>query len=584
MWIYLENEPDEPGYRVSFVKGKKGFRMPVYYDATCRMLVESFPNADGIVVPDFVSGLKYEVWLLLLQLRLEKTKCLHLLPIKIRFFDEDRYYRFCDKFEVTDQSLRNIGVVLIPPDKMPGWITSVAPKDIAVQEFLAKELSRPKFTEGRHDQANRWSPYVFLRVLEQVDPSLATRRESVEKGMFEEPYLKRLANDIRDKLPKKMLDALRSERSWLQNKLFDHQFERKILVVEDRLEEGWRDVYEVMFDSKHPRMSLLWAVSVDEAIERFSKEIALIVLDVRLNPKDEQMATGSSYIPTGVILAQQFRRESPTIPILAATASNKTWILEPLLREGIQGYWVKESPEQAVNLRLAAQNVLDLFQKTRVILEWSDRTRPWIEGLYSIARQVQDSDLRQGKILNDKAKSLHALLDRAFSPFSRELDDGLQLNVAFLILFSCMNDLRVWCCKVVDLGDGEKDWLLVNDLGSGLLLSKRKKGMRKGQPFYSFECAGRQSSSEHFPDTDASLELMMQLGLVEKARIFRKLKNNVRNALPLTHGLSDAKTRTGTDAVNASDLDLSEMLGILQAVVNSRFDFSNEQLSKNLLD
>lgn len=569
MWVYLEIEPGSTDFRVDFVKGKKGRRNPVYYDATCRLISESCPKAEGLVVPDFLAGCVYDVILFILQVRLEATSGLQTLPIRLKFHDDDRYLGFCDRFGMTELGLNNIGVVLVSPDQNVADISAIKPQSAAVEKYLSKEAGRPKFKEGRHDQANRWGPYIFLRVLEQIDASLATRREAVERRMFEEPYLKRLAKTLEDDvLPQKILDSLRSEQSWLRERLCGQTSVRKVFVVEDRLDEGWRDVYEVVFGASDSRVSMIWAKTADEALAKFSKEIALVVLDVRLEPKDEAVDSHDGSVPTGVKLARQLRKKSSATPVIAATASNKTWVFEPLVKYGIQGYWVKESPEQTGNLLHAARNVRDFYQKTREILEWSDRTRPWIEDLSLIVQQVQETDLHHGRILEEKAKSLHALLDRAFSPFSRELDSGLQLNVAFLILFSCMNDLRAWCCDVVERDDDEKEWLLVEGLGGELLVRQHRVDHQRPASSIVYEIDN--TTTEQFPDTKASISLLNKIGLYGQTKTFRRLKDNIRNALPLTHGLSDAETRRGIKASNASDKDLSDMLEVLKAVVAKR--------------
>lgn len=568
MWVYLEIEPEGSGLGAKLATGeKKAGRYPVLYDKTCRALSMKFPEAEGLVIPEHMSGgYNYDVRLLMLQLRLETTSGLQKIPIKIRFDDEDRFLNFCDRLEVTDKLLEKIGIVLIPPDGRTESVPTHRPEPAAVKDYLKQFASRPWFTQGRHNQANRWGPYVFFRVLEQLDSTYATTREYIEQRMFEEPYLKHLAGDMRDEgIPSQLLVTLRSERDKFRNMLLGQNHDRKILVAEDRLDEGWREVYQALLDTESSRISVDWATTVDEAKAKFNRDVDLVVLDVRLDPNDEEAA-----VPTGITLAKWLRKQWSPIPILAATASNKTWILEPLLKEGIQGYWVKESPEHFGNLAHAVHNVIDLYRKARKILEWSDRTRPWIEGLYAIADEVRKTDVVQEKILRNKAQSLHALLHRAFTPFSRELDEGLQLNVAFLIMFSCMNDLRAWCCRVEEKDDSGKDWIMAEELGGEVLVTKRRHGSRKGQPKFVYQVEGSDKQSEAFPDTEASIALLTKLGCANKGTVFRKLKNEVRNAIPLTHGVSDGETAQRGGVATATTNDITNMLDVLQTLVNKR--------------
>jgi CheY-like chemotaxis protein len=476
VWVYLQIEPDGPEHRAELVKGKKRGLYDVLYDATCRSISAAFSDIDGLVIPELANGFNYDVNLLILQLRLETTSGLQRLPIKVTFGDEERCASFAERFGMSDRGLENIGVALVLPGDSPGSVPACLPQADAVDGYLQAYASRSRFTQGRHNQANRWGPYIFFRVLEKLKPRFSERRQSIEQKMFEEPYLKRLAGMMRDgDISSELLEKLRKERDNFRDRLLGHKRDRKILVIEDRLDEGWREVYEAFFDAELSRISVDWATTVDEAHAKFDRDVDLVVLDVRLDQKDEDLLEGYEGLPSGVTLAKWLREQSGTVPILAATASNKTWIMERLLPQGIQGYWVKESPEQGGDLRHATRNVLDLYRKAREIIEWSDRTRPWINGLYEIAQEVSESDPVQGSILGKKAKSLHSLLHRAFSPFSQELDDGLQLNVALLILFSCMNDLRAWCLPSKDKGDGKKDWCTVDELGGVCVVRYRPR-------------------------------------------------------------------------------------------------------------
>lgn len=559
MWVYLEIEPDGLGLRIELVKWERLRRFEILYDATCRALSAASPHADGLVVPGSLPPeYKYDLCRLILQIRLETTSGLLHLPILVQFVDLEDYVRVSDSLGMNDSSLRDIGVFLVPPDQRLTDICPHPPKQEALRRYIQSNAARPQLT-GRHSESNRWAPYVFFRVLELLEPSFATQRESIETRMFEEPYFKRLAGELRQEaVSKELLDRLGSTRHAFRKTLQSHKAGRKILVVEDRLDDGWREVYAALFDCTDPGTCVIWANTEDEARSAFEKDIGLVVLDVRLSPKDEVTTPSGDAVPAGVRLARWFREKWPPIPILAATASNKTWILEPLLKEGIQGYWVKESPEHSGNLVHAVGNVIELYRKARDILEWSDRTRPWIEGLRDIADQVCNTDIGQ------KANSLHALLDRAFSPFSQDLDNGLQRNVAFLILFSCINDLRDWCCRIQDKCDGGKDWIFVEELGKEVLVSYDTRDKK-----YRMEYKGTERSYDNFPDTNVFYEVLMRLGCTGEGLSFNELRKK-RNAIPLTHGLAEAGSGSGERVGTVTDDEISEMLEVLQAVVEKR--------------
>jgi CheY-like chemotaxis protein len=515
-------------------------------------------------------GYRYEVELLILQLRLETVSALQNLPILVQIADENQYMskEFCGHLGLTETEIQRIGVDQIAPGEPPSQDRAPRPDPEAVRRYIQRRANRP-IKEGRHALANRWGPYTFFRVLEELKPRFSDRRDAVELVMFEEPYLKRLARVMRDgHITSELRKKLREEMEHFADRLLLPGRDRKILVIEDQLDAGWREVYETFLRAETSRVSVEWASTVAEAQAKFAKDVDLVVLDVRLDQKDEELREGYEGLPSGVTLAEWLREQSGTVPIFAATASNKTWIMERLLQRGIQGYWVKESPEQGGDLRHAARNVLDLYQKVREIVEWSDRTRPWVEGLYEIAQEVSESDPVQGRILGEKAKSLHSLLHRAFSPFSRELDEGLQLNVAFLILFSCINDVRAWCLRLREIGNGNRDWLTVDELGEhgGVCIVRyRAKKTNRYEVFYS----NRSINADGFEDIKISEALLDQIGCDDEAKTFDRLRE-LRNRLPLTHRASDAEAARNRSSRNVTDNDLTEMLLVLRAVVEKR--------------
>ena len=118
--------------------------------------------------------------------------------------------------------------------------------------------------------------------------------------------------------------------------------------------------------------------------------------------------------------------------------------------------------------------------------------------------------------------------------------------------------------------DGGKDWITADELGGEVLVKMRRRGSKKGGPKFLYQVEGSDRQSEAFPDTDASKMLLVKLGCATKGSLFRKLKNEVRNAIPLTHGVSDAETVLGDPVRTATDDEIGDMLGILQTVVEKR--------------
>lgn len=66
----------------------------------------------------------------------------------------------------------------------------------------------------------------------------------------------------------------------------------------------------------------------------------LLLLDLRLYGTQEISLPVKD--TSGVNLAQLIRKENPGVPILLMTASNKAWVFEEMMKQGVDGYWMKE--------------------------------------------------------------------------------------------------------------------------------------------------------------------------------------------------------------------------------------------------
>jgi CheY-like chemotaxis protein len=302
-----------------------------------------------------------------------------------------------------------------------------------------------------------------------------------------------------------------------------------------------------------------------------------VLLDVRLaedRAREAQSETEASIDRlSGVELAQSFQRKAPAVPIIAATASNKSWTFSALLERGINAYWVKEVPGHEDLADHAAQNALDFCKKLNNTLQWSWYTRGWVETAYAIKHAVESSgNYVVAKRLEVKARSLNALLHSAPSPFSRELAEGLQWNLAFLILFSCMNDLISWVCRVVsDPATEQETWYLEVEGKEEPLVVKRQEGENDDdsvfEVIYLDPNRENHTSKWYFPDSKAATEMLFRMGLRSEAKKFIKL-NRIRNGLPLIHGKPTGLGSTSESIALVSRDDIDNIVGILKATVD----------------
>ncbi len=554
---YLELDAHKDGLEIELVKENKLGQFSPQYHKTAKQISAESKHIDGIVIPhDLGEAYDYNVLLMIIHIRLCSDVVLNQLPIIIVTGTEDQYLDFLENHTINEQVYNSIGVSIAEPP-LSGSAELFKIDKTALTQFLKEKAGHPWFTQGRHDQANRWGPYVFLSVLDEVFGDRSDTLQDVEDEMFEEPYLKWLASGMGERSG---IGNIRTDLNLAHHRLntqLEELERKKILIIEDRLDDGWKQVYEEVLRGDGLNIEIIWAQTKGEASDLFSGDLGLVILDMRLANDD---VTEDS--PTGIKLAKNFRAAHPLVPVVVATASNKSWVLQELTDEGIDAYWVKASPEIDLDFSHAAKNVLDFYRKLTSTLEWSSKTRNWNESLYHVTEVVEQSgDSTNGKRLKEKAHSFHALMQQSFSPFSREISAGLQQNLAFLIAYSCMNDLVSWVIYREQTG-----------ISGGALASwyteiegEKKELVRQMKDAHGeiyFEMHNNSSKFHDFPDSSIALEILGRYRLYAQIKNLRKL-SKLRNGLPLIHGKSAEFGATSARVDLVTDMELTSIINIL---------------------
>ena len=184
----------------------------------------------------------------------------------------------------------------------------------------------------------------------------------------------------------------------------------------------------------------------------------------------------------------------------------------------------------------------------------SQKTGNWQKELYRIADVVDSVYLR------NKAKSLQALLFRSFSPFSNDLSGGLQMNLAFMDIYSCMNDLVEWACDIKEVEPEWWEWSTIGQFGKYVDIVEGKNGS------WTIPGEHRLEPSKMQPDTKMALELLNAKFTGAKAKEFKRL-SKVRNGLPLIHGKRKA-SGSALKSENASMSDIDSLVDILSSLVD----------------
>lgn len=547
-------------------------RRRVVYESTLALIRERSSMLTGLVIPSEIPNVDYDFKYLIEHVRTEADQIVARLPIVVAVGSDEEYYAVCSDLDESWYRQLAVNVTVSPSEE--DLAMEISPK--AFEAFLRGAGSEPLSRSGRHDQANVWGAFALASVIREIDDASMDRQclGAIEARLKEDIYYKKrlikLGQSSRDQA---LVTQLVSARSRLKKLLKDV---RAILIVEDQLEEGWACAYEGLFRVSDQAPDLVFTQDVDAAKKSVAAALDLIVLDVRLSIDRETVcqeeATADVSGLSGVKLASWLNRNVPTVPILAATASNKSWTLEALLQQGVNNYWVKAAPEATTTWDQCLANVLDLHKKLAEVLQWSLRTRSWVDDLYHVANIVGDDDRINGERLREKARSLHALLFSSFGPFRSEMAHGLQMNLAFLLAFSAINDLIGWLCEIeVDPATGAASWFVLCEGDRELVLLKEQVGEYEGKKEYSYQLyhGDKPGHRKDFPDVEVAIEVLNRLRLFDCARIFRKMKD-IRNGLPLIHGKAAQEGTTSECVDIVHDQDISDLIGVLRTLAAVR--------------
>lgn len=428
--------------------------------------------------------------------------------------------------------------------------------------YYINRTTQSPHLKGRHAISNLWGAYIAIKSLHTVLPQNNENEVlgRIEDTICEEAYFRNIINNFCDfSISKENKKKILRKRDELESTLDNVKIGIfKVLIIEDQLDSAkWRDFYELLFLS-HKKIKLLYAIDKENAYNHLKTEsdIGLILLDVRLIPEDTEHK--STIDSSGKKITEYIRSIPSDVPIIATTASNKSWTLEQLLKVGINNYWLKGSPDQVNTLNLGGESLFDLYEKISHAISWSIKTMGWQRSMNYISKTVRNKSshtLNKHLIdgLEHKVKSFRAILFDSFQPHIEDLANGLQFNLAFLIAYSCLNDLAQWSCGGNALED---EWFLQGDPNNSALvkLDYDKDGNRF--------CVIQGSDKRHYNADGEIIKKILKVKNIESNFDFLK---KVRNEIPLIHGRYYGKNKGHRQA---DESDITQLTKLLVEIVD----------------
>lgn len=222
-------------------------------------------------------------------------------------------------------------------------------------------IKPPTSYKSHHSISNEWSILRWssaLNINAELDSELQKNENNIKASLFYK-YLSIKYPITSNKTVNKK--ALKNDGS--------------ILLIDDEVEKGWRVIFQEICKGKNytslgkdfKKINDRDKI-VDVAFE-IAKDADVIILDLRLHDSDFDERDPKKL--TGYKLLERIKEHNEGIQVIIFSASNKIWNLQELQNVGIDGFILKESPENSVDEEFTRQLIDNIYKTTDICLSYS---------------------------------------------------------------------------------------------------------------------------------------------------------------------------------------------------------------------
>jgi len=326
--------------------------------------------------------------------------------------------------------------------------------------------------EDPHSLANEWGPFRLElgvnRIIGQRIKILEKFRESqlVKRNYYWYLLSKsELGNSVTEIL-KTPVTGRYSNKDW--RRFTESKTGLNILIIDDELDKGWEKILKEILSFTHcefyqPDHDDNISFNIKKYLEL--KNWDLVICDLRLTQKDKSAGTTNDISSLddlgGVKVINQIKKFNTSIPVIALTASNKAWTFKLLEHKyGIDGYWIKESPEKGVDDNYSLINAASLLEMIASILTHSKS----IQFLWDFINDLESAKVnkeyqrkffpiikgnieQQISFINSRIEAIITLLKKGYGYLAKEPNDYLKkeflfdpYEMAFIYIWGCLNE------------------------------------------------------------------------------------------------------------------------------------------------
>ena len=286
------------------------------------------------------------------------------------------------------------GIVFDRPENVKDALEIMQP--LTTDEYRTKFLDTikilPNAKEGTHSLANQWGADVLSRITIGSE----TNNELIKKARLSLyfKYVRALSlgtKDIEDIIQK--VETPYAPTSFKNIEATG----KKMLLIDDEADKGWDDVLRKMMPNAEFKTIQEQVPDYDSLSEGAKKTIEsgkydLIFLDLRMNGVAEEDTLRPNEF-SGMKILKAIKEQNKGNQVIMFTASNKAWNMKALLDEGVDGYYIKESPEFAFPHSYSLSNAENLCNDINNCLSVSFEQRSIWKSIKEVKQVMESNNL-----------------------------------------------------------------------------------------------------------------------------------------------------------------------------------------------
>ena len=294
--------------------------------------------------------------------------------------------------------------------------------DNCIKSIKRIGIKAPTSYKSHHSITNEWSVYRWCNFLN-----------------IHNEFLDKLSNEINESLYYNYLKAIYPIEITSEPTNYKILKQGNILLIDDEIEKGWEEFFISLMTANQRFDSIgkdFKKKSIDDIVESSIEKVKnfnpdVVILDLRLHEDDFDNKTANEL--TGVKILKKIKDFNKGVQVLIFTASNKVWNYIELQLNGIDGFVLKESPEQSKERKFTQNAILNLKND----IEYGLDSAKFLKEIYYKSKECIEhiDELKKLKVIDkDFVGAIRTFLNLAFDSLINKKGE-YQYDSSFMYYF-----------------------------------------------------------------------------------------------------------------------------------------------------